>query len=101
MDISSSSITLSNTANVPIHGVQLIEESEGREKTIGQASLLGSNAVFVGATQDLTEFDPANLIITSGNSYIVVPILLGTKASSSESIEYICDKEYGVQVTAS
>jgi flagellin-like protein len=90
----SGNIYILNEGNVPLHGVEI-----GIKKGFGSLEFTdftgGVNIVKIGET---TTFDLSNITISTGNEIVIVPVLLGESAKTSERKAFICDQQYGKSI---
>lgn len=96
-DVSSTSagITIQNTGEVSVYGVEVKKKGLGSLKSLG-AAYSNNKGVKVGDTEQLTY---AGDTITADDNLILIPILLGTTKSNAEKT-YSCDSKFGIEVQA-
>jgi len=91
----STTISIENTGNVPIYGVELIKNDEGSKRIIGNVSFAPKlTAVKSGESSPTPNPFVIPSTLATKTNVLVVPILLG-KIGQSER-EYICSEDYGV-----
>jgi flagellin-like protein len=97
------SVSVTNTGEVPLWGLEVFDESQGSKEYYGRAAedIEGGEGISIGATREFSlvgqdvEYsgDP-----TSIPSVRLVPILVGT-SESGNLVQYVCDSdEYGLSV---
>jgi len=85
-------VSIENRGDIPLYGVEI------RKKGLASVKVLGEVTDFSGITSGDTVVLTSAASITSGNNLLLVPILLGE--SKEEKKSYVCDEQYGVDVTA-
>ena len=83
-------INIENTGNIPLYGVEVRKKTIGGWDTINAADL--TNTISNGETDSVD----LPLGISSGETILVVPVLLGETSTNIKA--HVCDKDYGKEV---
>ena len=93
----SGTITIQNSGEVPIYGIEVKKEGLGSMKSLGIARSRDGGTKS-GDTEELIYSLGENTIVAK-NNLVLVPILLGTTNEAKKS--YPCDSKFGVKVVVS
>ncbi len=91
----SNGVTIQNTGEVPIYGIEVKKKGLGSVKSLGVA-YSGNKGTKVGDTESLTRSVSG---FANGDDMVLIPILLGTTTNGVEKT-YPCDSKFGIEVQA-
>jgi flagellin-like protein len=90
----SGNVYILNEGNVPLHGAEI-----GVKKGFGSLEFTDfTGAGYTVKTGETTKFDLSSMTIATENEIVIVPVLLGESAKTSERKAYICDQQYGKSI---
>ncbi len=92
----SGSVYILNEGNVPLHGVEI-----GLKKGFSLEFTDFTGGAYTTKTGETTAFDfsaKTGATPSTGNEIVIVPVLLGESAKTSERKAFICDQQYGKSI---